>query len=229
MPKCSNGEAVLNEERNRCFLQTKIENCDIQINDKCSECSKGYKPSKDQKSCEICESGKDEDIISCLYVEYCKYHYSVFNKYKKPMVECISCNSNDYYLTTSRQQCNDCGKGKYKLNGQCIDEIKNCVKYKSEQECEQCTFEYQIKNGKCLPCVKPYTGSDGKTCHLTHFRCGHDDDLGNCAECTEFFSLSSEKTCVREGIEDKDQGTSNSFSLNLNLNIILLIFYGLLI
>lgn len=66
---CSNVEEVLNEERNQCIRKEKIQNCEVQVNDKCSICRGGYKPSKDQKSCEICEPGKDEDIQTCLNVE----------------------------------------------------------------------------------------------------------------------------------------------------------------
>ena len=234
---CSSSDEVLDEERKHCFKKEKIQNCNIQINDKCSECELGYKTSNDQKSCEICEYGKDEDIETCLlYIENCWSISRVINKYKKIMFDCNMCLSSEYYLISSKQQCNDCGKGKYKLNGQCIDEIKNCAKYKSDKECQQCKYGYQIKNGKCLPCVIPYEGSDGKTCHLRHFRCEHDDDFGNCFECSKGYFVGSKKNCVREGIVDKDESmvdkdkvTSNSFSLNINLNIILLTLYGLLI
>lgn len=227
--KCSADDEVLNEEKNKCFKKDKIQNCEIQINDKCSICKEGYKPSEDQKSCQICVSGEDEDIQTCLTIENCKSYSAITNPYKKPMIDCVSCTSNDYYLTTSRHQCNDCAKGQYKFNGQCIDEIKNCVKYKSERECEQCRFEYQVKNGKCSPCVKPYEGSDGKTCHLVHYGCEHDDDYGNCFECQMGYTLNSQKVCVRKGLEHGNEGNNKSFSSNLNFNIILLILYGLLI
>jgi len=226
---CSSGDEVLNEEKNLCFKKEKIQNCDVQINDKCKICENGYKPSKDQKSCEICEPGKDEDILTCLNVENCLSHYSIHNNYKKLRVDCISCVSNEYYLTTSLHQCNDCEKGKYKLNGQCIDEIKNCVKYKSESICEQCRHGYQVKNGECSPCVKPYKGSDGKTCYLPHFRCKEsgDDDYGNCHECIMGYTLNSQKLCVREGLEHGNESNNNSFGLNINF--IFLILYELLI
>lgn len=64
---CSSSDEVLDEERKHCFKKEKIQNCQIQINDKCSECELGYKTSNDQKSCEICEYGKDEDIKTCLF------------------------------------------------------------------------------------------------------------------------------------------------------------------
>ena len=83
---CSSGDEVLNEERNQCSQKTKIQNCSIQINNNCSVCKDGYKPSKDQKSCEICESGKDEDINSCLYIDNCRINSYVYKKYKKTMV-----------------------------------------------------------------------------------------------------------------------------------------------
>jgi len=226
---CSYGDEVLNEERNLCFKREIIQNCHVQINDKCSICLEGYKPSRDQKSCEICEPGKDEDIPTCLNVENCNFHNIVHNKYKKTMVDCVSCISNEYYLTTSLHQCNDCEKGKYKLNGQCIDEIKNCVKYKSETVCEQCRHGYQVKNGRCYPCVIPYEGSDGKTCYLSHFRCNEAniDDYGNCYKCNMGYTLNSQKLCVKEGLENENESTNNSFGLNINF--IFLILYGLLI
>ena len=185
---CSNSALVLNEEKSQCIEKTKIENCNIQVNDKCTECYQGYKPSEDQKACDPCESGKDENIYSCLSIENCSVRPpSIIKKYKRPTTSCKDCISNEYYLTASRQQCNDCGKGKYKLNGDCIDEIKNCIKYKSNNECEQCVNGYEIKNGKCSPCVIPYEGDNGKTCYLTHFLCQHDDEYGNCFECLQGF------------------------------------------
>ena len=226
---CSNDEEVLNEERNQCIKKEKIQNCNVQINDKCSICKEGYKSSKDQKSCEICEPGKDEDIPTCLNIENCASYNTIINKYKKPMVDCVSCISNEYYLTTSLHQCNDCEKGKYKLNGQCIDEIKNCVQYKSETICEKCRYGYQVKNGRCSPCVTPFEGSDGKICHLTHFRCNEAniDDYGNCYECDMGYILNSKKLCVKEGLEHENDSKNNSFGLNINF--IFLILYGLLI
>jgi hypothetical protein len=88
---CSFSDEVLNEERNQCFKETKIQNCNIQINNKCSTCDYGYKPSKDQKLCEKCESVKDEDIKSCLYIENCSIHNWVWYEHKKSMVACSSC------------------------------------------------------------------------------------------------------------------------------------------
>ena len=145
------------------------------------------------------------------------------------MVDCVSCISNEYYLTTSLHQCNDCEKGKYKLNGQCIDEIKNCVQYKSETICEKCRYGYQVKNGRCSPCVTPFEGSDGKICHLTHFKCNEAniDDYGNCYECDMGYILNSKKLCVKEGLEHENDSKNNSFGLNINF--IFLILYGLLI
>jgi len=223
--RCANSDEVLNEERNQCIQKEIIENCMIQINDKCSICNGGYKPNTDQKSCEQCESGKDEDIESCLFAN-CIAGGVSHTEYKKPVFECNACASSDFYLTTSKQQCNLCGKGKYNLNGQCIDEIKNCAKYKSDKSCEECASNYQLKNGECLPCVNPYIGN-GKTCYLPSFRCVLDDDYGNCFKCFAGYYLNSEKVCIRDGIEGSSEGTSNSFGLNLN--IILLILYGLLI
>ena len=221
-----------------------IEKCYQQDEKKgtCFRCFPGYKPSKDGLSCEECESGKDENINSCLeyFENHCKYKSGTFYLYKQPDTKCSSCTTSEYHLTTNRQQCNiECKKGQYKFNGLCIDEIKNCVKYKSDKECEQCIFGYQIKNGACLPCVEPYEGSDGKTCHLQHFRCEHDDDYGNCVQCYIGYYLNSKKLCVKKTIdddgenvnvnEDEDEDINKSFSLNLNLNIILPFLYGLLI
>lgn len=248
--RCSNSELVLNEEKNQCIEKTKIEHCSVQVNDKCTECYGGYKPSENQKACNPCESGKDEDIFSCLSIENCISTYGIIKKYKRPIISCRDCRSNEYYLTASRQQCNDCGKGKYKLNDDCIDEIKNCVKYKSNNECEQCVNGYEIKNGKCSPCVIPYEGYNGKTCILTHFLCQHDDEYGNCFECLLGFYLSSTNSChIGSTVNAKDiseidtsekdtsekdtsekdtseKDTNNSFGLNIN--IILLILFGLL-
>ncbi len=224
---CSSGNEVLNEEKNFCFETEKILNCYQQINDKCSICRQGYKLSKDKKSCEICEPGKDEDLPTCFIDHNCQSYSTIIRKYKTLMMDCTNCISNEYYLTTSLHQCNDCEKGKYKLNGQCIDEIKNCVKYKSETVCELCRHGYQVKNGGCSPCVTPYEGSDGKTCHLKHFRCVRDDDYGNCYECYMGYTLNSQKLCVKGDLEHENESTNNFFGLNINF--IFLILYGLLI
>ena len=44
--KCANYDEVLNEERNQCIQKDLIENCMIQINDKCSICMMGINPAK---------------------------------------------------------------------------------------------------------------------------------------------------------------------------------------
>jgi hypothetical protein len=51
-----------------------------------------------------------------------------------------------FYLTTNRQQCNDCGNKKYYYNSKCIDEIRNCLTYSGEKECSQCLPGYKISD-----------------------------------------------------------------------------------
>ena len=75
--------------------------------------------------------------------------------------------------------------------------------------------------------MKPYEGSEGKTFHLIHFRCEHNDDYGNCFECFMGYTLNSQKICVKEGLEHGNESNNNSFGLNINF--IFLILYGLLI
>ena len=90
-----------------------------------------------------------------------------------------------YYLTSGRTQCNECERGKYLFNGECIDEISNCVYYSSKTECSQCIKNYKIVNGKCVFCHYPYYGTDGKTCHLYRYQCQKHDDNGNCIKYAE--------------------------------------------
>jgi hypothetical protein len=100
---CSNTDYALNEERTQCIiLQTKIENCIAQIANKCGKCFIGYKPSTDQKECVACESEKDENFESCLYIENCNNNYYVVSKPRKTTVACHGCISNEYYLTASK-------------------------------------------------------------------------------------------------------------------------------
>ena len=51
----------------------------------------------------------------------------------------------------------------------------------------------------------PFEGSDGKICHLTHFRCNEAniDDYGNCYECNMGYTLNSKKLCVKKALNMK--------------------------
>ena len=198
-----------------------IENCDEQEKDKCLKCEEDYELSTDKTKCTLCTDGKTSEGLSCFKIDNCEtYGYHEYGN----IYGCKTCESNSIYLTTTKQQCND-ELGKYKLGNEFINEISNCLEYKSKTECKQCLPGYKIKNGKCYPCVEPYEGSDGKTCYLPHLNCDT-DETGKCSQCTNGYELTKNKQyCYLKGTNDP---TNNSCQL-FKLNILLLMIFGLLI
>ena len=203
-----------------CF--EKIDNCNFQQEDKCSQCNPDYELNNDKTRCISCTDGKKSDgLVPCFKIENCKNYY--YYRYgNNNIYGCSNCESNSLYLTTAKQQCNN-ELGKFKLGTKLINEINNCLNQKSQTECTQCLPGYKIKNGKCYPCVEPYKGSDGKTCYLPHLGCNTDSE--KCSSClTGYKQTKNKQYCYLEGTNDP---TNNSCNL-LKLNILLLMIFGLL-
>jgi len=199
---------------NMCY--DKINNCaEISIENyySCEICEKNYFLSEDRLSCTPCENNLisgggfkcGEKIDNCEDMDednLCNYC-----KTDKP-----------YYLTTGRSQCNECGRGKYLFNGECIDEIPNCVYYSSKTECSQCSEDYKIVNGKCVYCHYPYFGPNGKTCYLYRYFCQMYDENGNCIK---YFKGYTPKDSNKD-TKDKEATKNNVLPLMIIISVIVL-------
>ena len=59
-------------------------------------------------------------------------------------------------MSTNKKQCTKLEKGKYLYDGNCIDEIKDCLYYSSKTACSKCSSDYILSNGKCEGCGGSY-------------------------------------------------------------------------
>jgi hypothetical protein len=233
--KCKGGYG-LSEDSKKC---TKCN--DEEISNGYSKCNKKIEHCNEYHSdfsCERCENNyylKGNKCISCEAnqrsygrvcfdkIENCEsYYYDGYPLYDSED-DCIQYSTDKPNLTTGGTQCNTCTSGQYFYNNECIDEIKYCMEYSSKTECSRCKIGYQIKEGKCVPCVNPYLSkSDGKKCYLKHAFCEDHDYEGNCIYCYEGYSINSSKGCSK-----KNAGGLNIYN-SFNIKIILAVLFFIL-
>ena len=211
--KCKDGEI---SDGYSCFKV--IEHCDDYSSDyTCLKCDDDYYL-QDNK-CSKCENNQRSDGKICYEKidncdDYSSSRYYEGNSYKY----CYQCNFGDKpYLTTGGTQCNNCGTGKYSLNGKCIDEIEYCMEYSSETKCSRCIIGFKItSDGKCVPCLSPYMSqNDGKTCYLPHLYCYEYDNEGNCIYCYKGYKLNSSKKCIKTNAGGINIHNSFYFKINI--------------
>ena len=160
--KCNDGEISYGY---KCFK--KVEHCNDYHSHRdfsCKSCDENYYLKDNQ--CISCAANQRSNGIACFdKIENCDSYYNEGNghSYESSEDYCIKCKTDKPNLTTGGTQCNTCEAEKYFFNNECIDEIKYCMEYSSKTECSRCKIGYQIKEGKCFPCVTPYQRNN-ETC-----------------------------------------------------------------
>ena len=217
--KCNDGELSL-YGRYKCFKI--VEHCKNYHSDlSCKRCEENYYL-KDNK-CISCPANQRSNGKVCFdQIEKCdSYYYMTEDDFMESGEGCTQCKSDKPNLTTGGTQCNSCTSGQYFYNNECINEIKYCMEYSSKTECSRCLIGYQIKEGKCVPCVNPYqSNSDGKKCYLTHAFCKDYDYEGNCIYCQEGYSINSSKGCKKN---TGGLNIYNSFSIKIIIAVLFFI------
>lgn len=219
--KCNDGEI---SDGYKCFK--KIEHCNEYHSDSsCERCDENYYLKDNQ--CNSCAANQRSNGIVCFdKIENCDSYDGNGGNYDYSDSDdgCFQCKSDKPNLTTGGTQCNTCTSGKYFYNNECIDEIKYCMEYSSSTVCSRCKLGYQIKEGKCVPCVYPYlSNSDGKKCYLRHAYCDEHDYEGNCIYCYEDYSINSSKGCSKKN----NAGGLNIYN-SFNIKIIIAVLFFIL-
>ena len=202
------------------------------VNDlKCYNCLPNCSKCNDSSTCEKCKENfvLSSNPDSCS--ENCSPGFVNING------KCLSCNNNCLSCLPDRNTCTACRKGKYLLNGLCVDCPKGFIPDENTQTCIKCTPPcencYKLPN-HCLSCIDNYNLLPDNSCsdkcpektaniESKCISCNDNNclicnnDLTTCLSCDEGFFLYN-NICVQDCPEGTYADSTTKTCLNCSDN-----------